>query len=122
MNEKQLEKISGAIITSFISLHFLEEAKNTGMFKQRVKNNLNRTIKDLIDIEEDYFSKIDNIDDNGLGDKLVANSLEFVKILLSRSSFNEFTKMQEVCAAYLANPEEMSKLSDKILLENGAKV
>lgn len=122
MNEKQLEKISGAIITSFISLHFLEEVKNTGMFKQRVKNNLNRIIKDLIDIEEDYFSKIDNIDDNELGDKLVANSLEFVKILLSRSSFNEFTKMQEVCAAYLANPEEMSKLSDKILLENGAKV
>lgn len=122
MNEKQLEKISGAIITSFISLHFLEEVKNTGLFKQRVKNNLNRTIKDLIDIEEDYFSKIDNIDDNELGDKLVANSLEFVKILLSRSSFNEFTKMQEVCAAYLANPEEMSKLSDKILLDNGAKV
>ena len=122
MNEKQLEKISGAIITSFISLHFLEEVKNTGLFKQRVKNNLNRTIKDLIDIEEDYFSKIDNIDDNDLGDKLVANSLEFVKILLSRSSFNEFTKMQEVCAAYLANPEEMSKLSDKILLDNGAKV
>ena len=122
MNEKQLEKISGAIITSFISLHFLEEVKNTGMFKQRVKNNLNRTIKDLIDIEENYFSKIDNIDDNDLGDKLVANSLEFVKILLSRSSFNEFTKMQEVCAAYLANPEEMSKLSDKILLENGAQV
>jgi len=122
MNEKQLEKISGAIITSFISLHFLEEAKNTGLFKQKVKNNLNRTIKDLIDIEEDYFSKIDNIDDNDLGDKLVANSLEFVKILLSRSSFNEFTKMQEVCAAYLANPEEMSKLSDKILLDNGAKV
>lgn len=122
MNEKQLEKISGAIITSFISLHFLEEVKNTGLFKQRVKNNLNRTIKDLIDIEEDYFSKIDNIDDNDLGDKLVANSLEFVKILLSRSSFNEFTKMQEVCAAYLANPEEISKLSDKILLENGAKV
>ena len=83
LTQKNLEKISGAIITSFVNQHFLEEAMRTGLFRHRVKNNVNRTIKELMHIESEYYNKIEDVDDKGLGDKLIANKLEFVKWVLN---------------------------------------
>jgi hypothetical protein len=120
--EKQLEKISGAIITSFVNLHFLEEADSIGLFRQRVKNNVRRTMADLIDIENNYFAKVEEVDEKDLGDKLVANKLEFVQWLLNKFDFNDFSKLQEVCSAYSLDPKELSDTSDKILFNNGAKI
>jgi len=119
--EKQLEQISGAIITCFVNLHFLQEADSSGLFRQRVKNNVRKTMADLIDIENNYFAKIEEVDEKELGDKLVANKLEFVKWLLNKFDFNDFTKLQEVCIAYSLNKEELTETSDRILTENGAK-
>ena len=121
LTEKQLEQISGAIITSFVNLHFLEEVKTLGVFKQRVKNNVKRTLTDLIDIENNYFEKIEKVDDEELGDKLVANKLEFIKWLLNKFNFNDYSKLQEVCIAYSLNPKEITDLSDIILINNGAE-
>jgi predicted DNA-binding protein YlxM (UPF0122 family) len=119
--EKQLEQISGAIITSFINLHFLEEAIQSGLFRQRVRNNVKRTIQDLIQIENNYFNEIERVDDGGLGDKLIANNLEFVGMLLKIFDFNDFSKMQEVAAAYSIDREAIIKVSDEILTKNGTK-
>jgi len=119
--EKQLEQISGAIITCFVNLHFLQEADSSGLFRQRVKNNVRKTMADLIDIENNYFAKIEEVDEKELGDKLVANKLEFVEWLLNKFDFNDFTKLQEVCIAYSLNKEELTETSDKILKENGAE-
>tara|TARA_R110001599_G_scaffold69420_2_gene195813 strand:+ start:1691 stop:2071 length:381 start_codon:yes stop_codon:yes gene_type:complete len=121
LTEKQLEQISGAIITSFVNLHFLEEVKTLGVFKQRVKNNVKRTLTDLIDIENNYFEKIEKVDDEELGDKLVANKLEFIKWLLNKFNFNDYSKLQEVCIAYSLKPKELTDLSDRILINNGAE-
>jgi len=120
--EKQLEKISGAIITSFVNLHFLEEADNIGLFRQRVKNNVRRTLADLIDIENNYFAKVEEVDEKDLGDKLVANKLEFVQWLLNKFDFNDFSKLQEVCVAYSLEPKKLTNVSDKILINSGAKI
>jgi len=119
--EKQLEQISGAIITSFINLHFLEEAIQSGLFRQRVRNNVKRTIQDLIQIENNYFSEIERVDDSGLGDKLIANNLEFVGMILKMFDFNDFSKMQEVAVAYSIDREAIIKVSDEILTKNGTK-
>jgi len=119
--EKQLEQISGAIITSFINLHFLEEAIQSGLFRQRVRNNVKRTIQDLIQIENNYFSEIERVDDSGLGDKLIANNLEFVGMLLKMFDFNDFSKMQEVAVAYSIDRDAITKVSDEILTKNGTK-
>ena len=54
-NEAQLEQITGAIITSFINLHFLEEAERSGLFRQRVRKNVKHTLDDLIHLEATYF-------------------------------------------------------------------
>jgi hypothetical protein len=119
LTKKNLEKISGAIITSFVNQHFLEEAMRTGLFRHRVKNNVNRTIKELMHIESEYYNKIEDVDDKGLGDKLIANKLEFVKWVLNEFDFNDFCKIQEICKAYTLDKETLTKTSDKILTFNG---
>lgn len=120
-NEKQLEQITGAILTSFINLHFLEEAMQSGLFRQRVRKNVKRTIDDLLSLEHTYFSEIEKVDENDLGDKLVANNLEFLTFLLKMFRFNDFSKMQEIAVAYSLDKEAIIKVSDKVLIENGAK-
>tara|TARA_R110000823_G_scaffold309869_1_gene434407 strand:- start:7247 stop:7627 length:381 start_codon:yes stop_codon:yes gene_type:complete len=120
LTKKEIEQVGGAIITSFVNLHFLEESQSAGIFKQSVKNNVKRTINDLINIENEYYSKIEDIDDKDLGDKLVANKLEFVNWLLQKFSFNDFSKIQEICVAYSLDKQKLSDVSDSILLENGS--
>lgn len=122
LNEKQLEKITGAIITSFVNLHFLEEIKSSRLVKHKVKNNLNKTLNDLIQIERKYFDEIESIDDDNLSDKLVANKLEFVKWLLNNYSYNDFTKLQEVCLAYTTDRKKVTDITDSILKDSGAEV
>jgi hypothetical protein len=120
-NEAQLEQITGAIITSFINLHFLEEAAQSGLFRQRVRKNIKRTLDDLIHLEATYFNEIEKVDEAELGDKLVANSLEFITFLLKMFRFNDFSKMQEVAVAYSMDKEAVTKVTDEILIKNGAK-
>ena len=120
-NETQLEQIAGAIITSFINLHFLEEAAQSGLFRQRVRKNVKRTLDDLIHLEATYFNEIEKVDDAGLGDKLVANNLEFITFLLKMFRFNDFSKMQEVAVAYSMDKEAICEVSDQVLIDNGAK-
>lgn len=116
-----IEKISGAILTSYINSHFLEEAKHTKMFKHRAKKNLTKTLQDLQEIEVKYFDEIERIDGSGLSEKIVANKMEFIEWLLSKYSYNHFTKIQEVCVAYSMDPARLTEVSDKILIENGAE-
>lgn len=120
-NEKQLEQITGAILTSFINLHFLEEAMQSGLFRQRVRKNVKRTIDDLLLLEQTYFNEIEKADENDLGDKLVANNLEFITFLLKMFRFNDFSKMQEIAVAYSLDKEAITKVSDEVLIKNGAK-
>ena len=121
MNKKQVEQISGAIITSFVNLHFLEEASKTGLFRQRLKNNVKRTITDLLEVENKYFNKIESVDDSDMGDKLTSNYMEFVNWILNKYDYNDFTKLQEVCVAYSLDKEKITKASDEVLLTNGAE-
>lgn len=122
LTEKDLEKISAVIITSFINLHFLEDAANTGLFRQRLKNNVRRTIKELMYIESEFYNKVEEVDEKGLADKLIANKMMFVHWLLNEFKFNDFSKIQEVCKAFTLDQERLTKLSDEILIENGAEV
>lgn len=120
MKEEDVEKVTGAILTSFVNLHFLHEVKARGIFKQRAKMNLSRTMEDLIEIEKMYFDKIAEVDDEELGDKLVSNKIEFIDWVLKRFTYHEFTKIQEMCIAYSIDKKSMSDLSDEILTKNNS--
>jgi len=120
MTDKDLQKISGAILTSFINLHFLEDADKIGLFKQKVRNNVRRTISDLKEIEVNYYNKIEEVDESDLADKLTTNKMVFLEWLLNKFDFNDFSKIQEVCLAYELDKEAITKVSEEILEKNGA--
>jgi hypothetical protein len=121
LTEKKLEKISGAILSSFINLHLLEDAEKIGLFRQRVRNNIRRTINDLKEIEINYYNKIEEVDEKELGDKLTANKLIFLDWVLNKFDFNDFCKIQEVCLAYEADKERITQVTDEVLINNGAE-
>jgi|TARA_R110000803_G_scaffold114357_1_gene182820 hypothetical protein len=120
MRQKDLEKISGAILTSFINLHFLEDADKIGLFKQKVRNNVRRTISDLKEIEVNYYNKVEEVDESDLADKLTTNKMVFLEWLLNKFDFNDFCKIQEICLAYELDKEAITESSDKVLENNGA--
>ena len=120
MRQKDLEKISGAILTSFINLHFLEDADKIGLFKQKVRNNVRRTISDLKEIEVNYYNKVEEVDESDLADKLTTNKMVFLEWLLNKFDFNDFCKIQEICLAYELDKEAITESSDKVLEKNGA--
>jgi len=118
ISKEKLEKISGAILTSFINLHFLEECDRTGLFKQKIKNNLRRTISDLKDVEFNYYSKIEKVDEGDLADKLTTNKMIFIEWMLKKFNFNDFCKLQEICLSYEIDSKSIEKVSEKILKQN----
>ena len=120
ISKEKLEKISGAILTSFINLHFLEECDRTGLFKQKTKNNLRRTISDLKEIELNYYNKVEKVDDGDLADKLITNKMIFIEWMLKKFNFNDFCKLQEICLAYELDKDVICKASETLLEKNGA--
>ena len=120
LSEKAVQFVSGGIISSYITTHYLEESKHLGVFKQSAKMNVNRTLKDLIKIEEDYFNETENVDDKDLSDKLVSNKLTFIDEFL-KFDFADFTKLQEVFVAFTKDRKRLVSISDKILIESKAK-
>tara|TARA_R110002126_G_scaffold127771_1_gene270154 strand:+ start:715 stop:1086 length:372 start_codon:yes stop_codon:yes gene_type:complete len=120
LSKKAVQFVSGGIISSYITTHYLEESKHLGVFKQSAKMNVNRTLKDLIKIELDYFNETENIDDKDLSDKLVSNKLTFIDEFL-KFDFADFTKLQEVFVAFTKDRKRLVSISDKILIEDKAK-
>ena len=120
LSQKAIQFVSGGIISSYITTHYLEESKHLGVFKQSAKMNVNRTLKDLIKIEEDYFNETENVDDKDLSDKLVSNKLTFIDEFL-KFDFADFTKLQEVFVAFTKDRKRLVSISDRILIEDKAK-
>jgi hypothetical protein len=120
LSKKAVQFVSGGIISSYITTHYLEESKHLGVFKQSAKMNVNRTLKDLIKIELDYFNETENIDDKDLSDKLVSNKLTFIDEFL-KFDFADFTKLQEVFVAFTKDRKRLVSISDKILIADKAK-
>lgn len=118
---KTITKVSGAILTSYINLFYLEEVSKTNLFKHKAKRNLSRTLEDLKEIEYKYFNEIEKVDTNDLNDKLTANQITFIDWMLNEFDFNEFTKFQEIAYAYKLDHKRVTGITDKILLENNSK-
>lgn len=120
MTDKDIQQTTGAILTSFVALHYLEEIKHQPHIKHSVKNNLNRTIKDLQQIEKQFFDKVDEIDDKEIADKLSANLMSFIKEIMKGKMFQDFATIQEILMAFSIEPKAIKGISDKVLLKNNA--
>jgi len=120
LTKNQLIKVSGAILSSYINNHYLEETKHFGVFRQSTKKNVSRTLEDLLKIELEYFDNVYDIDDKEVGGALVQTNLKFIDEFL-KFDFNEFSKLQEVFVAFTKDPKRLTSISDKILIKSGAK-
>lgn len=119
LTKKQLIKVSGAILSSYINNHYLEETKHLGVFRQTTKKNVSRTLEDLLKIELEFFDKVYDLDGDKVGSTIIQNNLVFIDEFL-KFDFNEFSKLQEVFVAYAKDPKRITSISDKILIESGA--
>jgi hypothetical protein len=119
LTKKQLIKVSGAILSSYINNHYLEETKNLGVFRQTTKKNVSRTLEDLLKIELEFFDKVYDLDGDKVGSTIIQNNLVFIDEFL-KFDFNEFSKLQEVFVAYTKDPKRITSISDKILIKAGA--
>tara|TARA_B110000902_G_scaffold231615_1_gene274003 strand:- start:193 stop:564 length:372 start_codon:yes stop_codon:yes gene_type:complete len=120
LTKKAVQFVSGGIISSYITTHYLEQSRHLGVFKQSTKLNVQRTLNDLIKIEQDYFNETENVDDKDLSDRLVANKLTFIDEFL-KFDFADFTKLQEVFVAFTKDRKRLVSISDKILIADKAK-
>ena len=120
LTKNQLIKVSGAILSSYINNHYLEETKHCGVFRQSTKKNVSRTLEDLLKIELEYFDNVYDIDDKEVGSALVQTNLKFIDEFL-KFDFNEFSKLQEVFVAFTKDKKRLTSISDKILIKSGAK-
>ena len=120
LSKKAVQFVSGGIISSYITTHYLEQSRHLGVFKQSTKLNVQRTLNDLIKIEQDYFNETENVDDKDLSDRLVANKLTFIDEFL-KFDFADFTKLQEVFVAFTKDRKRLVSISDKILIADKAK-
>lgn len=118
MNQDTLYKITGAILVNYIANHYNEEIKHTPVYKQRLKQSINTTIKELTKAEVEYFDKVSEIDDQDWSDKLSANLMKFIDVMIRDQNFPDFCKLQEIVVAYTINPKSISGISDKILKQH----
>jgi hypothetical protein len=120
MRQKDIHQATGAILSSFIALHYLEQVSHLPIFKHSLKRSLNNSIKELQKVEKQYFDKVGEIDSNEIADKLSANQMAFISMLLKGKIYHEFTTIQEIVMAYELEPKAIKGISDKILIKNNA--
>lgn len=119
--EEILHKITGAILMNYLANFYNEQIKHTPIYKQRLKNMINNTIKELTKAESEVYEKVYEIDENELGHKLSSNLIDFLNEMIKDNNFIEFCKLQEIVMAYNLDPKRISGISDQILKENNNK-
>lgn len=120
VKDQNIRKVSGAIIASYVNLHYLQETKHLNVFRQTAKVNVKRTLNDLIEIERDWYDEAEKIDTNETSSKMISNNLQFVDAFLD-FDFSDFTKLQEVFIAFTLDRKRLVGVSDKILIDNNLK-
>ena len=121
LSKEQIENLSGAILTGFEHSHYLEEAVKSGVFEKSALVQVNKTLKHLMHIEKHFYNEVDKMDEKGMADKLFSNKLDFVDWMLKKFNHSLYNKLQEVCVSFSLDPHRIGRISDKILLKNGAK-
>ena len=121
LTEDQIQNLSGAILTGFEHAHYLEEAVKIGIFEPSALKQVQKTLKHLIFLEKHYYNAVEEMDEKNMADKLFSNKLDFVDWMIKKFPHGKYNKLQEVCVSFSLDPYRLARISDKILIENGAK-
>jgi len=121
LNENQIENLSGAILTGFEHCHYLEEMVKAKVFAPAALNQVKKTLKHLMFLEESFYNQVEAMDEDNLADKIMSNKLDYVKRHLNKYHNSKYIKFQQIEVAFDLDPVRLAGISDKILQENGAK-
>ena len=121
LTKEQVENLSGAILTGFEHAHYLEEAVKDGFFEKSALTQVKKTLKHLIFLEKHYYNAVEEMDKNNVADKMFSNKLYFVDWMIKKFTHGKYNKLQEICVSFSLDPYRLSRISDKILIDNGAK-
>lgn len=119
LSSKQLDAIQGMILSGFIANHYANEVLTlkVPMVKHKLKKSLNDSVKQLDVIEKNYFDKIEEEGGEDLQDKITANTMDFMKLLLSLE-YSDFVQFQQILQAYKLDPKRIEAVTQDILTRN----
>jgi hypothetical protein len=121
LTEKQVQNLSGAILTGFEHSHYLEEAVKDGFFEPAALKQVQKTLKHLIFLEKHYYNEVEAMDEKNIAEKVFSNKLYFIDWMINNFNNGMYNKLQEVCVSFSLDPHRIGRISDKILKENNAK-
>jgi hypothetical protein len=108
-----LGNLTGSVICNQLALHFNEQLKHTGHYKQNLKKFGNMYNKELIKAERDQFDKVFEADEE-MSHYLSSTLHDFI-VMITKTGFIDFTIMQTIIRAYKINPKSIEGITKKIL-------
>jgi len=110
---KMIETITGSVLSSYVSLHYLESLKRYGMLRHKTKNLLNNTIKELQKIEEKEFERIYDADEKNTH-IISSNLIEFFDVVM-KDGFTSQMLLQNMIIAHKKDPKSIEGIINKVL-------
>jgi len=112
LNQKDIIKLVDATIACFVANFRLEELKGTPLYKQGLKNSVNRALEHLKQAEETY-----DIFENATEENAVSvhdNYYHFLEVV-SKVPISQVDEARAVLDAYLKSPDSMLGIAKKVL-------
>lgn len=115
--KEKLRIVAGFLISSQITLHYIEEMKRILIPQQKLKNLVNNTIKHLRTYEKDY-DVIESFETDGSFSKVSAEHFDFIEMMMSAKSEGDRLNHKRYFMAYQENPKAVLGIVDKVLKHN----
>ena len=119
MTNEQYEASGGAIISSFICTHYLEEVLRLKVpfVKQQAKQQVKRTLKILREVEKHYYDTMD--DKDGQFTSQLSDSLQTIIEDMLAQGYTKFNIIGKIIHAYNKNPKAIEGIANKIIKNDG---
>lgn len=111
-NKKVINTLAGSIILNQLALDHNEKLKHTPFYKQKLKQTLNTTIKELIKCESKEYDMIYNEQDSEVS-TIYERALSTIE-LISEGSFIQLVEVGDILKAYKKDPKSMLGIIKKI--------
>jgi len=125
-------KVQSAIHTSFVNAYYLNEVKNVYMknsnglavpvIKNKDKQNINRALESLIEIEKNLFTPLDNdAEGEKINDAFIDNLLDYTRVMIEGKSYYTFAELQTLQLAHAIDRDKIMNVAHEVIAENAEK-
>ena len=113
MDNKDLENLTAAIVSSQLTLHYLEQIKHTRYYRGKVKETLRAATIQLLKVESNEFEKINEINEE-ITHQVSSNLMEVISLMLA-GGFSNMMLLGNLQHAYYKNPKAIEGIVNKVL-------